>query len=365
MLRTSTSCSTTSAGKHAMQRRQALGLLTGFPLWPLAAPLGLSACAGDQPYQQIAGMTMGTRYHIRFKPPSRTFNALALKAAVDARLEQLNASLSTYRPDSLITAFNRAPIDQPMPIDVDFERMLSLSRQVYQASAGAFDPTVWGLVQLWGFGWPRPEHALTRLPSPSAIEAAKGRFEAVDASVPGMLLKKEPLQLDFSAIAKGYGVDLMADILTSHGVSHFMAEIGGEVATRGNGPTDGPWRIGIESPEREASGRILARISMHDGHLATSGDYRNFFELDGRRFSHVINPVSGYPVQNPPVSVSVLASSVALADAWATALMVLDEPLGMAAAESQALGVFWVYDDNGAHRKRINSRMDRYIDLID
>jgi len=342
-----------------MRRRQAVGLLS---LLPLTAALGVSGCAREQPFQQLEGATMGTRYHVRFRPPARSFDVAALQAAIDARLEALNASLSTYRPDSLITAFNDAPVGQAMPIDADFEHMLALSRQVHQASGGAFDPTVGALVNLWGFGWPKPEQPLTRLPEPGAIEAARGRFDAVEQPSAGQLVKHAPLRLDFSAIAKGYGVDLIAEVVRSQGVQHFMTEIGGEVATQGAGPTGGPWRIGIEAPDPAVTGRLLTRVHLTDGALATSGNYRNFFEVEGRRFSHVIDPVSGYPVPQPPVSVSVIATSVALADAWATAFMVLDEERGLAVAEENQLAVYWVYQDNAGHRTRQSSRMQPYLD---
>ncbi|MEZ5661986.1 MAG: FAD:protein FMN transferase [Burkholderiaceae bacterium] len=337
-----------------MLRRKALGLLS---LLPLGAVLGTAGCTREQAYLQFEGATMGTRYHIRFQPPSAAFDAAALQMAVDARLDVLNASLSTYRADSVITAFNEAAPGKDVPIDADFERVLDLSRQVYQASGGAFDPTVGGLVNLWGFGWPKLEQPLTRLPAPEAIEAARGRFEAVEQPAPGRLVKRAPLRLDFSAIAKGYGVDLIAGVMQGQGIAHYMVEIGGEVATRGQGPAGGPWRIGIEAPDPAVTGRVLTRLHLSEAALATSGNYRNFFELEGRRFSHVIDPVSGYPVPRPPVSVSVLADNVALADAWATAFMVLDEVRGAEVAEANQLAVFWVYEDNGGRRTRHSQRM--------
>lgn len=342
-----------------MQRRRAVGLLS---LLPLTGAFGLVGCEREQPYMQFEGATMGTRYHVRFRPPVSSFDATAMQAAVDTRLEALNASLSTYRPDSLVTAFNEAPVGQVMPIDADFEHMLALSLQVHQASSGAFDPTVGALVKLWGFGWPKPEKPLVHMPEPAAIEAARGRFDAIAQTAPRQLVKHAPVRLDFSAIAKGYGVDLIAEVVRSHGVQHFMTEIGGEVATQGNGPTGGPWRIGIEAPDPVVTGRVLTRVHLTNGALATSGNYRNFFEVEGRRFSHIIDPVSGYPVPHPPVSVSVIAPNVALADAWATAFMVLDEERGMAVAEENQLAVYWVYQDNGGHRTRQSSRMQPYLD---
>ncbi len=342
-----------------MRRRQAVGLLS---LLPVVASVGLGACAREQPYQQLEGATMGTRYHIRFRPPTRVYDAVALQAAIEARLEAVNASLSTYRPDSLITAFNQAPVGLVVPVDADFEYMLALSGQVHRASAGAFDPTVGVLVNLWGFGWPKPEQPLTRLPDANAIAAARGRLDAVEQPASGQLVKRAPLRLDFSAIAKGYGVDLIAELLRTQGIAHYMVEIGGEVATLGQGPAGGLWRIGIEAPEPGVSGQVMTRVYLSEAALATSGNYRNFFELEGRRFSHVMDPVSGYPVEQPPVSVSVIAPNVALADAWATAFMVLDEERGLAIAEDNQLAVYWVYEDNAGRRTRQSSRMQAYLD---
>lgn len=328
------------------------------PWWGLFLLMGallLAGCSRPQPYLQLEGATMGTRYHIRFQPPAADFDATALQAAVDARLEALNVSLSTYRPDSLITAFNDAPPGQAVPIDPDFERVLSLSRQVHQASRGAFDPTVGALVNLWGFGWPKPKQPLTRVPAQQDIDAARGLFSVVEQPAPGQLLKRAPVRLDFSAIAKGYGVDLIAEVVHSHGIDHYMVEIGGEVATKGHGPTGAAWRIGLEVPDPTAAGQVLKRLFLRDASLATSGNYRNFFELEGQRFSHVLDPVSGFPVAHPPVSVSVLAGSVAVADAWATALMVLSEEVGRQLAEENQLAVFWVYENEQGVRRTVQS----------
>jgi len=349
---------------HAMAalRGRAAAMLGGWA-WLTLVCLGLlSGCAREQPYQAIEGATMGTRYHIRFQPPRAGFDVADLQRSVDARLEALNRSLSTYRQDSLITAFNQAPVGQVVPIDEDFERVLALAREVHRASGGAFDPTVGALVNLWGFGWPKPAQALTKLPDPAAIEAARGRLDAVEQAGPRQLRKTEPVRLDFSAIAKGYGVDLIAEVLRAAGVEHSMVEIGGEVATRGRGPSGGAWRIGIEAPDPGVSGRVMARLHLNEAALATSGDYRNFFEVEGQRYSHIIDPVSGYPVRQPPVSVSVLAPSVALADAWATAFMVLDEARGLELAEANQLAVYWVHETAGTRRTRQTERMQAFLD---
>ncbi|MDZ4188084.1 MAG: FAD:protein FMN transferase [Hydrogenophaga sp.] len=329
--------------------------------WLIVGVLAMAGCSREMPFQQIEGATMGTRYHIRFQLPVSSFDAVALQTAVDARLEALNASLSTYRSDSLITVFNDALPGQVMLVDIDFQNMVRMSRHVHLASGGAFDPTVGDLVNLWGFGWPKPEQPLIRMPEPAAIKAAKARFDAVEQPAPGQVVKRLPLRLDFSAIAKGYGVDMIAQVVRAHGVANFIVEIGGEVATRGRGPSGGPWRIGIEEPDPTRTGRVLARLELSDASLATSGHYRNFLEIEGRRYSHVIDPVSGYPVPDPPLSVSVLASNVALADAWATAFMVLDESRGLALAEENQLAVYWVFERDGVRRTQQSSYLQPYL----
>lgn len=339
--------------------RRPAGLLpTVVLLWLLVL---LGGCSRELAYRQFEGATMGTRYHIRYQPTDASQDDAQLRRDVDARLERLVRSLSTYREDSAITAFNNAAPGEVLPIDEDFERVLALSREVHQASRGAFDPTVGALVNLWGFGWPRPTEPLTRLPDAASIEAARGRFDALVQPGPGRLGKTAPLRLDFSAIAKGYGVDLIAQVLRERGIRHYMVEIGGEVATRGQGPSGGAWRIGIETPEPGTSGQILAKLHLGDAALATSGNYRNFFELEGRRFSHIIDPVSGWPVENPPVSVSVLADSVARADAWATAFMVLEEAAAAELAETHGLAVYWVYEQDGQRRTRQSARMQAFL----
>lgn len=336
----------------------------------LALPAGLALCvmllAGCSPnvdYQRIEGQTMGTRYHISYASLGKATAPAALQAAVDARLEAINRSMSTYRDDSVITAFNRAPVGQPVAIDADFAQVLRLARQVRQDSAGAFDPAVAELVDLWGFGARRSVQQMMSIPDANAIEAARGRsnFDAVTQPEPLTLVKTGAVRLDFSAIAKGYGVDAIAALLREHGVAHYMVEIGGEVAVSGNNPRGGPWRIGIEAPQA-ARGRTLTMLNLHEAAMATSGDYRNYIEIDGQRYAHIIDPRTGYPVRQTPTSVTVLASSVALADAWATAFMVLDPERAQELARQHGLAVYWVVTNpQGELSSRFSPAMQAHL----
>lgn len=323
----------------------------------------LGAC-GQPAYQRIEGPTMGTRYHITFAPPGRTLAAGQVQAAVVARLEAINHSMSTWRDDSIISTFNRAPVGQPVRIDTDFSEVLELARKVHHDSAGAFDPAVAELVDLWGFGARRQPAQGPVIPDAQAIEAARSlaRFSAVTQTDPLTLVKSAPVRLDFSAIAKGYAVDAVAAQLRELGVTHYMVEIGGEVAVSGRSARGGPWRIGIEAPQ-PARGRTLTVLNLHEAAMATSGDYRNHIEIDGQRYSHIIDPRTGYPVHQPPTSVTVLASSVALADAWATAFMVLDDAQAQALAQQHGLAVYWVLvDPRGELVSRSSPAMQTHLD---
>lgn len=326
----------------------------------------LSACTRPQPYLALQGRTMGTTYHIRYQGSAATPAPEALQQRVDARLQAINRSMSTYQADSTISAFNQAPPGTQVPIDTDFAQVLALSQQVHQASNGAFDPGVGSLVNLWGFGWPKPTQPLTQPPTPAAIAAARGHFGQLPAPQDGHLHKPAPMRLDFSAIAKGYGVDAVAEVLREQGVQNYMVEIGGEVATRGQGPQGERWRIGIEAPGTAPGEKtVLLRLHLGEAALATSGNYRNFVEIGGIRYTHIIDPATGYPVREPPLSVSVLAPSAAWADAWATAFMVLDEEQGLALAEKQGLAVYWVYGTADAPRMRHSSKMVSYLEAAE
>ncbi|HEY9034963.1 MAG TPA: FAD:protein FMN transferase [Pseudomonadales bacterium] len=321
----------------------------------------LAGCGGDD-YVSLQGETMGTRYHITLQN-SDTVAADVLHTLVERRLDAINRSMSTYRDDSLITAFNRAGLQQAVTVDADFLAVFAVASQVYQASGGAFNPGVGELVELWGFGRKLTLDNLQQVPAADAIREAMAhsQFAAIERDQQ-QLIKQAPVQLDFSAVAKGYAVDALAALLQQHGIRNYMVEIGGEVATAGNSPRGGPWHIGIESPQ-QLRGRTLSALKVHDSAIATSGDYRQFFEIDNKRYSHTIDPRTGWPVQHQLASVTVIADSVALADAWATALMVFGEQEALARADAAGLAVYLVYRDrHGGFVSHYNRAMQPYMD---
>ena len=261
------------------------------------------------------GETMGTYYNIIYLHPDGT----NFKSAVDSLLLIWNQSLSTYIPDSEISRFNRNEafvFKSPY-----FYPVLLKSKQVYETTKGAFDPTVMPLVNAWGFG---PEE--NEIPDSTQINELiklvgydKITFNEreVRKSVPGM-------SLDFSAIAKGYGVDVVGEMLENKGIENYLVDIGGEIVCKGINDRGTPWTTGIEDPSVEIFDRkIKAVIEVTDKGIATSGNYRNFYVKNGKKYAHTISPFTGYPVEHSMLSATVVAGDCMTADAYATAFMVL------------------------------------------
>ncbi len=307
---------------------------------------GLSACHQPQdqknqaPYETLTGQTMGTSYHITYQPSAQS-DPTQLKASIDEALQAVNQSMSTYDPNSTISKFNALKAGESIQVEPMFVHVLTDSQTIYQASGKAFDPTVYPLVQLWGFGSDFSLEKLQRTPDPKDIQAAQAKIGLDKVILTQDQLSKttDGVGLDFSAIAKGYGVDVIAGVLhDGYMISNYMVEIGGEVATLGVNAKGKPWTIAIDAPimgSTVSDRKIATTISQPKDkalHLATSGNYRNMLELDGVRYSHTISPTTAKPVVNGSASVSVIHDSTALADGWATALSAvsLDEAIKLA-----------------------------------
>ena len=317
----------------------------------LVAFLLASGCSEPDALVEIHGSTMGTTYSVKLVdlPPGLT--ADALKAQIDARLDTVNALMSTYRPDSELSRFNASRSTDWFPVDPELADLVARAQSISDLSDGAFDVTVGPLVNLWGFG---PDAHPFRIPDQQTIDETRTRVGHDKLDVrdqPPALRKAHPeLYVDLSAIAKGYGVDQVADLLDRLGVTAYLAEIGGELGAKGTKPGDQPWRIAIERPE--ATSRSVYRIvALEDDAMATSGDYRNFFEQDGRIYSHTIDPGTGRPVAHALASVTVITEDCATADALATTFLVLGPERGLSLAESLGVGAFFVsrVGDDYAH----------------
>ena len=316
----------------------------------------LTACQQPPEYNYLTGETMGTSYHISYQLPDGA-DETAIQAAVDERLKEINDSMSTYQDDATISKFNRLAKDTPIIIDADFSHVLEVSRQVYKQSGGAFDPTVLPLIETWGFGSTMTVERLQSPPSATEIATAKALvdFDGVvqqDTSIQKSIYKtKDGIALDFSAVAKGYGVDVIADVLKNkYQIRNYMVEIGGEVSTSGVSAQQQPWQIAIDAPiegstvsERQTIAIIRQPMNTDNQlHLATSGNYRNSVIFAGKRYSHTIDPTTGEPIAGGAPSVTVAADSVALADAWATALTAMPYAKALATAKAQNIAALFV-----------------------
>ena len=322
------------------------------PIIAISAALGMSACQQKTDYNNLSGETMGTSYHISYQLPKGA-DEVAIQAAIDKRLQDINDSMSTYQADSTISKFNQLGKDEPITIDEDFNHVLVASRQVYELSGGAFDPTVMPLIDTWGFG---STMTVERLQSPpTALEIAQAKalvdFESIIQKEQSIYKTKDGVGLDFSAVAKGYGVDVIADVLRDdYQIRNYMVEIGGEIATSGVNNQQQPWQIAIDAPiedstvsERQTISAIRQPINTDNQmYLATSGNYRNSVIFDGQRYSHTIDPTTGKPIAGGAPSVTVAADSVALADAWATALTAMPYEKALATAKAQDIAALFV-----------------------
>jgi thiamine biosynthesis lipoprotein len=310
-------------------------------LFCLLGALCLAACSSEQQVGRLAGATMGTTWHVSYIEPPNGIAQSDLQLGIEDQLAQVDLSMSTYREDSEISRFNASTPNTWFTVSSGFYHVLSTALAVGRSSGGAYDVTVAPLVNLWGFG---PGPAIDAPPAQSAVAQLLAQVGQDNIRLDGtssQLMKLKNLSLDFSSLAKGYAVDQVADWLAGQGLQRFLVEVGGEMRMSGMSGRGDPWRVAIEQPD--SAGRSVATaISLTDVSVATSGDYRNYFEVAGVRYSHSIDPRTGYPVAHDLVSVTVVHPSAMLADAWATALTVLGAEQAMAVAQTEALAVYFI-----------------------
>ncbi|MBX3347614.1 MAG: FAD:protein FMN transferase [Nitrospira sp.] len=328
----------------------------------LAAGTGFSLLRPEPPPAELhmSGRTMGTTYNVKYRPTPNTPTVKDLQIEVDALLAEINHTMSTYDPESELSRFNRLRTTDWVPASASLRAVLKAALEIGAQSDGAFDITVGPLVNLWGFG---PEVHPDRVPPERDIAAARARSGldkiTLSDTLSAIRKRRPDVFLDLSGIAKGYGVDRVAERMTAHGIDHYMVEIGGEIRVRGLKERETPWRIAIEKP-LSGERSVHTMLALSDIALATSGNYRNFFEIAGRRYSHTIDPTTGWPIDNHLVSVTVLADTSMRADAWATAFQVLGPERGMAIAERINLPVLFVVERDGQFEERVCCAFQRY-----
>ena len=319
-------------------------------LFCLLALILLAGCDRQTPPVQLGGDIMGTTWGVSYieGPPELTPGQV--QQGVEALLTQVNLSMSTYRTDSEISAFNAIDTQTWFSSSAEFFAVLKAALDVGQKSKGTYDVTVGALVDLWGFG---PGGIIEVPPAQDEIADLMSRVGQTNLRLDPQnrsILKQSDLSVDVSSLAKGYAVDRVAEWLSAQGVRRYMVEVGGEMRLSGLSGRGDPWRIAIEEP-KISERSIAITLSLTDVAIATSGDYRNYFEANGRRYSHSIDPRTGYPVTHDLVSVTVVHQSCMMADAWATALTVLGAEKAMAVAQAQGLAVYFIrrLDDEFVH----------------
>ena len=330
--------------------RQRRVLLLRLPL-PALLIVALG-CAPAPQIERIDGRTMGTTYQVTV--PAGALDLPPAHIAIDSLLDAINLSMSTYIDSSLTSRINTsADTSAHFPLDSHFIAVFERTKAVYEATAGAFNPAVAPLIDAWGFGNQAPRR-LSQEQVDSLLALVD--FSAFELLPGGVLRKKIPgAQLNFSAIAKGYGVDAIGEWLEAHGVRDYFVEIGGEVRIRGRHPEGRPWYVGIDRPVPEPVERrvLQAVVPLTDAAMATSGNYRNYYERDGQKYVHTINPRTGYPEVSSLLSASVIAPDCMTADAYATAFMVMGMPDALRHAERDpALEAFFIEaDSSGGFRE--------------
>ena len=307
----------------------------------LVMPLALAACKPGQAVLRFSGLTMGTGYSVVAVDHGRKLAESDLRTAVDAALAEVNAQMSNWDSRSEISRFNAAHTTEPVAISPELAHVIAGANIVHEASGGSFDITLSPLIELWGFGSGGQSGAAPEAEAIAAAlaEAGQGQTLRLDGA---QLAKSHPgASLFLSAIGKGYGVDRVAQALAGLGLTDFMIEIGGDLYTAGNNADGVPWRVGIEAPS--ATEKAVHQIVDVAGlGMATSGDYRNYFEQGGQRYSHILDGRTGRPITHHTTSVTVLAESAMMADAWATALMVMGKERGMAVAQDHGLAALFI-----------------------
>lgn len=304
---------------------------------------------------------MGTSYSVKAVRLPHEVATDRLQADVDAILRQVNDRMSTYDDDSELSRFNQSRSTDWVKVSTDLLTVVDEALRVSHLSGGAFDVTVGPLVDLWGFG---PGPASGEIPTEDQIQAAATKVGYQRLHVrdsPPALRKDDPdLYVDLSAIAKGYGVDQVAAYLEGVGIQSYLVEIGGELRAKGEKGPQTPWRIGIEQPT-PAERRVQEIILIRDGAVATSGDYRNFFEVGDQRFSHAIDPRTRRPVTHDLASVTVISASAMHADAMATALLVMGAEAGFQLAQRENLAAYFLVDNGEGFSERSTSAFQKWL----
>ncbi|MBU3824712.1 MAG: FAD:protein FMN transferase [Candidatus Oceanisphaera merdipullorum] len=316
--------------------------------------------------QHLTGNTMGTYYSIKIVGVDAA-QAQDLQNQIDLRLDAVNQQMSTYLADSELSRFNQSREPDPFAVSADTAKVVTAALQLGKQTQGALDVTVGPLVNLWGFG---PDARPEQVPTQQQLDLTRAytglEHLRVTYDVHGQYLYKAipELYVDLSSIAKGFGVDAVSEYLAEQGLSNHLVEIGGEVRISGYNGHDKPWTIAVEKPHSEAdrSDELVQQVVLPGNNsVATSGDYRNYYELDGQRISHTIDPKTGHPITHNLASVTVIHPSCMIADGLATALTVMGTERALAFAEQHELAVYLLTKTEDGFRVDMTPAFKKYL----
>lgn len=328
--------------------------------------LALSGCMESQadPMIELSGPTMGTYYSVKIARPPAGLTATLLELELGRVLNAVIAEISTYDPNSELSRLNANSSTDWMPISAQLLNVIAEGQRIAALTDGVYDVTIGPLVNLWGFG---PEHRAERLPTAADIQAARERVGyrklELRSEPPAVRKARGDLYIDLSSLGEGYGADRIVAWLEAHGVTDYMVAIAGAIRAQGHNAKGQPWGIAIEQPLPEQ--RSVHRVVPLSGHaLATSGDYRNFFEQNGKRYSHEIDPYTGAPVDRKLGSVTVIGDVGMTVDGLATALMVLGEERGPALAAAQGIAAYFIVREGTTVRGIASPAFQAYLDAV-
>ena len=319
--------------------------------------LFLGGCeSAPPPMVTVTGNTMGTTYSVKVVGPN--VGREELQSQVQMSVDRINQLMSNYKDDSELSLLNRSELDERFPVSGETREVLALSAEIHALSDGAFDISLAPVVELWGFG---PTMTDSKIPSTEVIAEALSRT-GTDGLILGdvYVQRTKDISIDLSAIAKGYAVDQVARLLDRQGHTDYLVEIGGELKGRGVNKAGKSWRIAIELPDATKR-EMHSVIELRNLGMATSGDYRNYFEVDGKRYSHTIDPKTGMPITHNLASVTVLDRSTALADGLATAINVMGAEKGIALANAQNIPIMVIMKEREGFVAQTSEAFDRYV----
>lgn len=325
----------------------------------------LVACQKEPEIITLSGKTMGTTYHIKYITEGTSQSVSDVHEGIERILKDVNNKMSTYIPTSELSRFNQnRQVNVPIEISPDLAKVVGEAIRLNQVTQGALDVTVGPLVNLWGFG---PEKRIEKAPTQEQLDERRAwvgieKLKLTERAGKFYLEKAVPeLYVDLSSIAKGFGVDQVADYLANSGINNYMVEIGGEIRAQGKNSENKPWQIAIEKPTFDGSRSIEEVVGLHNLAMATSGDYRIYFEENGVRYSHEINPQTGRPIQHHLASITVLDSSSMTADGLSTGLFVLGENEALKVAEQKQLAVYLIIKTENGFEVKISSAFKKLI----